>query len=224
MSSPRIDSIPPAASSASRRSQHAAAGRRRDGARRPVHPGEGIEHLEEEDEGGDQGALRRIGAGELGHAGIEDEPLGRGLRHQPASPSRAHRRYRHRSAAGNPPAPAGPAHDRCPAAAPRACRSSPRAAAGRREPSDAPRRPAPPRPGAPSRPCRRCSDRPPARRRAGRRNPGPAKRRWRLPTTSASSRAGITAVTAGAPLSGSLGTTGGSRSAARQKPPRASSR
>ena len=47
--------------------QHAAAGRCRDAASRIVRPGEGIEHLKEEDEGGNEHALGKALAAELRH-------------------------------------------------------------------------------------------------------------------------------------------------------------
>ena len=76
--------------------QHAAAGGRR---RRiaPVHPGEGIEHLEEEDEGGDQQPLGEGLAAKLGHQ--RDQVSRRARRAQPGGGALSgHGRYRHRSA------------------------------------------------------------------------------------------------------------------------------
>ena len=58
--------------------QHASAGR---GSRAPIgsiDPGEGEQHLEKEDEGGDQGALRQILAAQFRHAGNQREPTGAG--------------------------------------------------------------------------------------------------------------------------------------------------
>ena len=45
--------------------EHAAARRPRRGVLFPVHPGEGVEHLEKEDEGGDQHALGEAFAAQL---------------------------------------------------------------------------------------------------------------------------------------------------------------
>ena len=64
--------------------QHAAAGRRRRRAASVVHPGKGIEHLKEEDEGGDERPLREALAAQLGHQGEERQTLVQRLRNEAA--------------------------------------------------------------------------------------------------------------------------------------------
>ena len=67
ISAPRMTSMPPALRKDVGAHQHAAAGGRGDCALRPVHPGERIEHLEEEDEGRNVGVLGEALAAQLDH-------------------------------------------------------------------------------------------------------------------------------------------------------------
>jgi len=64
--------------------QHATAGGRRDRALRPIHAGERIEHLEEEDECWNSCALGEAFAVELDHKRRQHEVLPLGVRDQPA--------------------------------------------------------------------------------------------------------------------------------------------
>ena len=64
--------------------QHAPAGGSRVGATRPVHPCERIEHLEEEDEGGNASALGKCLAAQFHHQRCQDQPVALRVRHQPS--------------------------------------------------------------------------------------------------------------------------------------------
>ncbi len=84
MRAPRIASMPPALPKIVGAHQHAAAGSRRDCALRPIHAGERIEHLEEEDECRNSGALGEAFTVELDHERGQHEVLSFGVRDQPA--------------------------------------------------------------------------------------------------------------------------------------------
>ena len=69
--------------------QHAAAGRARHRVVRPVHPGERIEHLEEEDEGRDVHALGQVLAAQRAMSEVRTSRSASRLRDQPLSVSGA---------------------------------------------------------------------------------------------------------------------------------------
>ena len=81
---PRMMSMPPASRKNVGADQHAAAGGGRHRALPPIHAGERVKHLKEEDECRDIGALGEALAAQLHHQRCQHEPVGFGVRDQPA--------------------------------------------------------------------------------------------------------------------------------------------
>ena len=81
---PRIDFDAAGLSQRIGADQHAAAGRRRHLALRPIHPRERIEHLEEENERRNIGTLGEALAAQFHHQRRQHQALGLGMRDQPA--------------------------------------------------------------------------------------------------------------------------------------------
>ena len=154
--------------------QHAAAGRRGELALPLRHPGEGIEHLKEEDESRNRGNAPPNACTTIAPSARAGTRLR--ARHARRAPEdcRAHGRCRRRSTAGSQAPRRKPWRDRRPAAGPTPCRSIPWAGACRAGLRGARRLPGRRPPSGQRRPCRHRCRHPPARCGRNRDNPAAA--------------------------------------------------